>query len=69
LTELDGFKKTDNVIVIGATNLIESMDSAIKRPGRFDKIINISLPDVKGREEILDYYLSKIGTAESNDLH
>lgn len=68
LTELDGFKKTDNVIVVGATNLIDSIDKVIKRPGRFDKIINISLSDVKGREEILDYYLGKVGTDEGNLL-
>lgn len=66
LTELDGFKKSENVIVIGATNLVESMDPAVKRPGRFDKIINISLPDVKGREEILKHYLSKVKVSEGN---
>jgi ATP-dependent metalloprotease len=54
------------VIVIGATNLVESMDPAVKRPGRFDKIINISLPDVKGREEILKHYLGKVKISEGN---
>jgi len=48
------------VIVIGATNFPESIDPAVKRPGRFDKIINVPLPDVKGREEVFNYYLQKI---------
>jgi len=59
---MDGFKQTDNVVVIGATNFPEAIDPAVKRPGRFDKIINVPLPDVKGREEIFKYYLSKIKT-------
>ena len=47
---MDGFKQTDNIIVIGATNLESALDSALKRPGRFDKTIHIPLPDIKGRE-------------------
>ncbi len=53
LTEMDGFKETENIIFIAATNFIEVLDPAITRPGRFDRIINIPLPDCKGREEIL----------------
>jgi ATP-dependent metalloprotease len=49
---MDGFKQHESVIVIGATNFEKSLDPAIKRPGRFDKIINIPLPDVRGREEV-----------------
>jgi len=60
LAEMDGFKQTDNVVVIGATNFPEAIDPAVKRPGRFDKIIHVPLPDVKGREEIFRYYLNKI---------
>lgn len=60
LTEMDGFKPSDNVIVIGATNMANSIDKAVLRPGRFDKIIDVSLPDIKGREKIIDYYLKKI---------
>ena len=60
LTEMDGFKPTDNVIVIGATNMANSIDKAVLRPGRFDKIINVSLPDIKGRKKIIEYYLKKI---------
>lgn len=57
LSEMDGFKKTDNIIVIGATNLEQALDYAIKRPGRFDKTIHIPLPDIKGRQSIFKYYL------------
>lgn len=49
LTEMDGFSSADNIIVIGATNLAGSLDSAVKRPGRFDRTISIPLPDVRGR--------------------
>jgi ATP-dependent metalloprotease len=47
---MDGFIESDNVIVIGATNFEKSIDPAILRPGRFDKIINVPYPDVKGRQ-------------------
>ena len=53
LAEMDGFNEDDNIILIAATNHLEILDSAITRPGRFDRIINIPLPDRKGREEIL----------------
>ncbi len=59
LTELDGFKPLDNVKVIAATNRIEILDPAILRPGRFDKIIKIDLPNEKARKEMFKYYLSK----------
>lgn len=60
LAELDGFKQSDNVIIIGATNFEEAIDPAIKRPGRFDKIIHVPLPDIRGREKIFEYYLKTI---------
>ena len=53
LAEMDGFNEDDNIILIAATNHIEMLDSAITRPGRFDRIIHIPLPDRKGREDIL----------------
>ena len=49
LCEMDGFKSSDQVIVIAATNMADQLDKAIKRPGRFDKILHIPLPNVKGR--------------------
>jgi ATP-dependent Zn protease len=58
--ELDGFKSTDNFIVIAATNLPESLDNALLRPGRFDKRIHVPYPDIKGRTEICELYLSKV---------
>lgn len=60
LVELDGFQPSDNVIVIGATNLPDNLDNALKRSGRFDKEVNIPLPEIKGREEIFELYLSKV---------
>lgn len=69
LSEMDGFNQLDNVVVVGATNLKDSLDKAFLRPGRFDKIINVSLPDVEGREAILGYYIDKIsadGTVDKN---
>jgi ATP-dependent metalloprotease len=46
---MDGFKSSENVIVIAATNMENLLDKALKRPGRFDKTIHIPLPDIKGR--------------------
>ncbi len=53
LVEMDGIKSNNNVIVIGATNRVEMLDPALLRPGRFDRKIEIGLPRVKDREEIL----------------
>ena len=53
LVEMDGFDETTNVIILAATNRPDILDSALLRPGRFDRQIYVSLPDVKGREEIL----------------
>lgn len=60
LTELDGFQKNDSVIFIAATNLEDALDPAIMRSGRIDKVIRIPLPDIGGREKILNYYIEKI---------
>lgn len=67
LIEMDGFKKTSNVVVIGATNMVEKIDKALMRPGRFDKTINVPLPDVKGREKLFQHYGSKVSTIENID--
>ena len=53
LVEMDGFDETTNVIILAATNRPDILDSALLRPGRFDRQIYVSLPDVKGREDIL----------------
>ncbi|KAG7231260.1 hypothetical protein INR49_012091 [Caranx melampygus] len=54
------FKPNEGVIVIGATNFAEALDNALVRPGRFDMQVTVPRPDVKGRTEILNWYLSKI---------
>uniref|UniRef100_UPI003AAC0E69 ATP-dependent zinc metalloprotease YME1L1-like isoform X3 n=1 Tax=Centroberyx gerrardi TaxID=166262 RepID=UPI003AAC0E69 len=60
LAEMDGFKPNEGVIVVGATNFAEALDNALIRPGRFDMQVTVPRPDVKGRTEILNWYLSKI---------
>eukprot|EP00834_Sanchytrium_tribonematis_P001884 NODE_50_length_31184_cov_0.705099.p5 type:complete len:487 gc:universal NODE_50_length_31184_cov_0.705099:28145-29605(+) len=62
LVELDGFKPSDNVVVIAATNSPEMLDKALLRPGRFDKIVDVPLPDVRGRESILKVHSKGIKT-------
>ncbi|TKA77477.1 hypothetical protein B0A55_05373 [Friedmanniomyces simplex] len=60
LTELDGFDQNSGVIIIGATNFPESLDKALTRPGRFDRNVNVPLPDVRGRIAILQHHLKAI---------
>jgi len=67
LTEIDGFQQTKGIMVVAATNFPESLDKALTRPGRFDKQIVVSLPDVKGRKSIVDLYLSKTKPASDVD--
>lgn len=57
---MDGFERTDNILVIGATNHEDILDPAAVRPGRFDKKIHVPLPDINGRENIFNLYLGKI---------
>jgi cell division protease FtsH len=56
LVELDGFSASDEVVVIAASNLIDKLDPALLRPGRFDRQIFVSPPDLRGRSEILDVH-------------
>jgi len=60
LSEMDGFKENEGIIVLGATNRLDQLDKALLRPGRFDTNVEVTLPDVKGRQEILELYISKI---------
>mmetsp|Transcript_170 Transcript_170/g.271 ORF Transcript_170/g.271 Transcript_170/m.271 type:complete len:836 (-) Transcript_170:83-2590(-) len=68
LVQMDGFDENSGIIVIGATNFAESLDSALLRPGRFDKNVAVPLPDVGGRKEILEMYAAKTKVAEDVDL-
>ena len=67
LVEMDGFENNEGVIVIGATNLADSLDSALTRPGRFDRHVSVPLPDMKGRASILHLYLDPLPTASDVD--
>jgi len=67
LTELDGFDQTSGVIILGATNFPQSLDKALTRPGRFDRMVPVTLPDVRGRIAILKHHLKKIRMDASVD--
>jgi ATP-dependent metalloprotease len=69
LVQMDGFEDNSGIIIIGATNFMESLDAALMRPGRFDKQIQVSLPDVGGRKEILEMYAKKTKLHPNVDLN
>ncbi len=69
LVEMDGFESSDQVIVISATNRPDVLDPALTRPGRFDRQINVPLPDLQGRCEILKIYADKVKCGPDVDLH
>ncbi len=64
LVEMDGFEGSEGIIVIAATNRADVLDNALLRPGRFDRQVNVGLPDVRGREQILNVHLQKVPTAD-----
>src|SRR3990172_2519247 len=68
LTEIAGLEELHNVLIIGATNRIDIIDPAILRPGRFDRIIEVPLPDSKGRENIFKIHTKKKPLAKDVDL-
>jgi cell division protease FtsH len=68
LVEMDGFDTTEGVIIIAATNRPDVLDPALMRPGRFDRQVFIDLPNLKGREEILNIHVKRITTAKDVDL-
>ena len=68
LVEMDGFEPNENVILIAATNRPDVLDPALLRPGRFDRQVTVSNPDVKGREAILNVHVRKVPLARDVDL-
>jgi cell division protease FtsH len=68
LVEMDGFDTTEGVIIIAATNRPDVLDSALLRPGRFDRQIYVDLPDIIGREQILRVHARKVSLADTVDL-
>lgn len=64
LVEMDGFEGNEGIIVIAATNRADVLDKALLRPGRFDRQINVGLPDIKGREQILAVHMKKLPIGE-----
>lgn len=68
LVEMDGFESSQTVIVIAATNRPDVLDPALQRPGRFDRQVVVPLPDIRGREQILNVHAKKVPLDESVDL-
>lgn len=68
LVEMDGFEANDQVIVIAATNRADVLDPALTRPGRFDRRVDVSLPDLLGRKQILSVHAKRIRTGPDVDL-
>ncbi len=68
LVEMDGFEGNDGVIVIAATNRVDVLDKALLRPGRFDRQVQVGLPDIKGREQILRVHLKKLPSTIGVDV-
>ncbi|MBW8844366.1 MAG: AAA family ATPase [Burkholderiales bacterium] len=67
LVEMDGFSSLENVVVIGATNHVDNVDEAMRRPGRFDLVVRTSLPTVPEREQLFGLYLNKVKAATGMD--
>ncbi len=68
LVEMDGFESTTNIILIAATNRADVLDSALLRPGRFDRQVVVDIPDIKGRKGILEVHTENIPLSKDVDL-
>jgi cell division protease FtsH len=69
LVEMDGFEGSQGVIVIAATNRPDVLDPALMRPGRFDRQVTVPLPDIRGREQILQVHMRKVPIAGDVNAH
>ncbi len=69
LVEMDGFEASENIVVMAASNLLDRLDSALLRPGRFDRQVFVPPPDLKGREEILTVHTRGKPLSQDIDLH
>jgi cell division protease FtsH len=67
LAEMDGFQSNEGVIVVAATNHPDNLDEALRRPGRFDRTVQVRLPDLEDRTKILEFYASKL-TSKSDEI-
>ncbi|AKJ30277.1 ATP-dependent metallopeptidase FtsH/Yme1/Tma family protein [Caldimonas brevitalea] len=68
LVEMDGFAESENIVVIGATNHVGNVDDALKRPGRFDLVARVALPNVNDRRELFQLCLKRVKAADAIDL-
>lgn len=68
LSEMDGFRPNEGVIVLGATNRRDHLDNALLRPGRFDVEVTVRMPSMLDRKELFNYYLKKIKLGENIDI-
>ena len=68
LVEMDGFDDSEGIIVLGATNRADVLDKALLRPGRFDREINVGLPDVRGRGQILQVHMRRVPISDDIKL-
>ena len=69
LVEMDGFDANEGVVILAATNRADVLDPALLRPGRFDRQIHVPLPDVNGREKILEVHMKKVPLANNVKAH
>ena len=68
LIEMDGFAENSGIIILAATNRVDTLDKALTRPGRFDRKVSVGLPDAGGREEILKIHTKRVPLGTDVDL-
>lgn len=68
MKEMDGFEKRKNIFVMAATNAPGALDPALKRPGRFDRLVEISYPELEERKDILEFYIKKLEWLRDEDI-